>query len=49
MSATLNFKPKQASKVLIGALSVRSRDVMIKRYGLGKDAEPMTLDAIGKT
>jgi hypothetical protein len=49
MSTTLNFKPKQASKLLIGALSERSRDVMIKRYGLGKDPEPMTLDAIGKT
>jgi len=49
MSITINFKPKQASKRLIGALSERSRDVMIKRYGLGKEAEPMTLDAIGKT
>ena len=49
MSNTVNFKPKQASKVLIGALSERSRDVMTKRYGLGKEAEPMTLDAIGKT
>lgn len=49
MSTTINFKPKQASKRLIGALSERSRDVMTKRYGLGKEAEPMTLDAIGKT
>jgi DNA-directed RNA polymerase delta subunit len=49
MSITLNFKPKQASKALIAALSPRSRDVMTKRYGLGKDPEPMTLDAIGKT
>ena len=49
MSTTVNFKPKQASKILIGALSERSRDVMTKRYGLGKDPEPMTLDAIGKT
>jgi hypothetical protein len=49
MSTVINFKPKQASKVLIGALSERSRDVMTKRYGLGKDPEPMTLDAIGKT
>jgi hypothetical protein len=49
MSTVINFKPKQASKRLIGALSTRSRDVMIKRYGLGTDSEPMTLDAIGKT
>ncbi len=49
MSTTINFKPKQASKRLIGALSTRSKDVMTKRYGLGKDAEPMTLDAIGQT
>ena len=49
MSITINFKPKQVSKRLIGALSQRSRDVMTKRYGLGKDSEPMTLDAIGKT
>ncbi len=49
MSTTINFKPKQVSKRLIGALSPRSRDVMIKRYGLGKDPMPMTLDAIGKT
>jgi hypothetical protein len=45
----LNFKPKQASKRLISALSPRSRDVITKRYGLGSDPEPMTLDAIGKT
>jgi hypothetical protein len=49
MSTIVNFKPKQATKSLIAALSERSRDVMIKRYGLGKDPEPMTLDAIGKT
>jgi len=49
MSAIINFKPKQATKLLISALSPRSRDVMTKRYGLGKDPEPMTLDAIGKT
>ena len=49
MSITINFKPKQATKRLIDALSSRSRDVIIKRYGLGKEAEPMTLDAIGKT
>lgn len=49
MATIVNFKPKQSSKRLTAALSARSRDVMTKRYGLGKDAEPMTLDAIGKT
>ncbi len=49
MSATINFKPKAVTKELINALSPRSRDVMTKRYGLGKSAEAMTLDAIGKT
>ncbi|MFA7252499.1 MAG: sigma factor-like helix-turn-helix DNA-binding protein [Candidatus Paceibacterota bacterium] len=49
MSTTINFKPKQVTKRLIDALSTRSKDVMIKRYGLGKDPEPMTLDAIGQT
>ena len=49
MSTAINLKPKQASKTLLGALSLRSRDVMTKRYGLGKNPEPMTLDAIGKT
>ena len=49
MSTVINFKPKQASKILLAALSLRSRDVMTKRYGLGKNPEPMTLDAIGKT
>lgn len=48
MSTIINFKPKQVTKELISSLSLRSRDVMIKRYGLGKDYEPMTLDAIGK-
>lgn len=49
MSTTISFKPKQVSKKLLLALPERSRDVITKRYGLGKDPEPMTLDAIGKT
>lgn len=49
MPTVINFKPKQVSKGLTAALSSRSRDVMTKRYGLGKESEPMTLDAIGKT
>ncbi|MEK7092610.1 MAG: sigma factor-like helix-turn-helix DNA-binding protein, partial [Patescibacteria group bacterium] len=46
MSLT-NFKPKQASRKLMSALSDRSSDVMESRYGLGKDTERMTLEAIG--
>ena len=49
MSTSISFKPKQVSKKLLLALPERSRDVITKRYGLGKDPEPMTLDAIGKT
>ncbi|MFA6227125.1 MAG: sigma factor-like helix-turn-helix DNA-binding protein [Candidatus Paceibacterota bacterium] len=49
MSTTISFKPKQVSKKLLLALPERSRDVITKRYGLGKNPEPMTLDAIGKT
>lgn len=44
----LSFKPKQISKKLLSVLNDRSRDILIKRYGLGtKDANKMTLEAIG--
>src|SRR3954464_14128625 len=46
--ATLSFKPKQVTKRLLSVLSDRGRDVMVSRYGLGKSAEKMTLEAIGK-
>ena len=49
MKTTLSFKPKQSVKKLLLALNTRSRDVIIKRYGLGKNPSRMTLDAIGKT
>ncbi len=45
---TLSFKPKQSVKKLLVALQERSRDIIIKRYGLGKNPSHMTLDAIGK-
>jgi hypothetical protein len=48
MKVTLNFKPKQSVKKLLFALPERSRDIIIKRYGLGKNPNRMTLDAIGK-
>jgi len=45
---TLTFKPKQATKKLLSILPERSREVLVSRYGLGVDAEKMTLEAIGK-
>ncbi|MFT5179529.1 MAG: hypothetical protein ACI9GH_000420 [Candidatus Paceibacteria bacterium] len=47
--ATLSFKPKQVTKKLLETLSKRSQDVLIKRYGLGKDIKKMTLEAIGQS
>lgn len=46
--AQIQFKPKQTTKKLLAVLPDRAREVLVKRYGLGKDAEKMTLDAIGK-
>lgn len=46
--ATVQFKPKQTTKRLLSALPDRASEVLVKRYGLGKDTEKMTLDAIGK-
>ena len=48
--ATVNlpFKPKQVVKKLLSSLHERARLVMIKRYGLDKDAERMTLEGIGQ-
>ncbi|HEY4476445.1 MAG TPA: sigma factor-like helix-turn-helix DNA-binding protein [Candidatus Paceibacterota bacterium] len=44
---TINFKPKQISKVLLTALPERARDIMCRRYGLeSEDGE--TLEAIGR-
>jgi len=48
MKITLGFKPKQAVKKLLLALPERSRDIIVKRYGLGKNPERMTLDSIGQ-
>ena len=45
----IQFKPKQSTKRLLAVLPDRARDVLISRYGLGKNTEKMTLDAIGKT
>ncbi len=44
----LNFKPKQVTKQLLSVLPLRARDIVTKRYGLGGETKPMTLEAIGK-
>ncbi len=46
--SSITFKPKQVTKKLLGALSPRAQDVLVKRYGLNADAESHTLDAIGQ-
>lgn len=46
---TLTIKPKQVVKALLKSLPERAREVIIKRYGLGKSTEKMTLEAIGQT
>jgi len=46
--ATISFKPKQVVKVLLSQLPDRAHEVLVYRYGLGKDTKRMTLDAIGK-
>jgi hypothetical protein len=48
MATTITFKPKQVTKRLLSVLGERARDVMMSRYGLGKDTDKMTLEAIGK-
>ena len=45
---TTQFKPKQTTKKLLSVLPDRACEVLVKRYGLGKDTKKMTLDAIGK-
>ncbi len=45
---TITFKPKQTVKRLLSSLPDRAREVITYRYGLGKDVNRMTLDAIGK-
>lgn len=47
--ANLSFKPKQITKRLLATLPERAREILINRYGLGKNSEPKTLEAIGNT
>ena len=44
----ISFKPKEITKKLLASLPDRARDVLTKRYGLGKDGETSTLEAIGQ-
>lgn len=45
----ITFKPKQVTKKLLSVLPDRARDVLEKRYGLGKDVDVFTLESIGQT
>lgn len=45
---TIQFKPKQVVKKLLSVLPERATDVLISRYGLGKEVQKKTLDSIGK-
>ncbi len=47
--ATITFKPKQSTRHLLAVLPDRAREVLVSRFGLGKNTEKMTLDAIGQT
>ncbi len=47
-TAAISFKPKQVVKRLLASLPDRAREIIILRYGLGKDTRRMTLDGIGK-
>lgn len=46
--SAISFNPKQVTKRLLGALSSRAQDVLVKRYGLGDKVKRMTLEAIGE-
>ncbi len=43
----ITFKPKQVSNRLLSVLPERTRDILVKRYGLS-DGERSTLEAIGQ-
>lgn len=47
-TTSLTFKPKNVTKKLLAALPERARIVITKRYGLDKEGERMTLEAIGE-
>jgi len=45
----ISFKPKDVTATLLAVLPDRARDVLEKRYGLNKDGETFTLEAIGQS
>ncbi len=45
---SINGKPKQVVKRLLGVLPERACDVLTGRFGLGKDPVKLTLESIGK-
>ena len=45
----ISFKPEQVTATLLAVLPDRARDVLEKRYGLNKDGETFTLEAIGQS
>src|SRR3989338_5486258 len=47
MSVIITFKPRQVTKQLLFTLSPRAKEVITNRYGLGRDTQKMTLEAIG--
>ncbi len=48
MATRISFKPKAVTKKILSDLGDRAYEVIVHRYGLADDAEPKTLDAIGK-
>ncbi|MEK9175748.1 MAG: sigma factor-like helix-turn-helix DNA-binding protein, partial [Patescibacteria group bacterium] len=46
-NSTLSLHPEVATKQLLGVLPKRTRDIVEFRFGLGKNSERMTLEAIG--
>jgi len=44
----ITFKPKQVTNRLLSELPSRAKAILVGRYGLGKDAKKLTLEAIGK-
>lgn len=47
-SIQTTFKPKNLAKRLLASLPKRAKEVLESRYGLGKDVERQTLEAIGR-
>lgn len=43
----LNFKPKNVTKQLVSCLKERTKDIIVRRFGLNDSMEKKTLEAIG--